>query len=382
MVNSAPQARHFGLDWLRIGAFALLILYHIGLYFSPTGWVVKGQHIYGALEWILSAVSPWRLMVLFAVSGYATAKMLGNSGTLWHFFSVRSRRLLIPLAFAVIVIIPPQRWIRLVTTSDYALGFTTFWRQDYFSFSTVNGIGLPHWEHLWFVAYLWAYTSMLVIALSVMPGWRLHAARLSLWLAGSARLIIVPTALMIIGRMILLETGMIAHGMFDDWIGDIHYLPAFLFGFMLAGNPVLWTAVDLNHRLAIGLSVTSYLASATMKWVYPTGAFQPYGLFALESLSETVMAWAMVPVCFHFANRYLNHDHRWRATVAEAIFPFYIVHQTIIVVVGWILLGYPLPGLIEFLILIVVTTTLGAATYLVGRRVDWFRPAIGLAPRR
>lgn len=33
--------RQYGLDWLRIGAFALLILYHIGMFLVPWGWHVK-----------------------------------------------------------------------------------------------------------------------------------------------------------------------------------------------------------------------------------------------------------------------------------------------------------------------------------------------------
>ena len=38
---AAPAGRHYGMDWLRIGAFALLILYHIGMYFVPWDWHVK-----------------------------------------------------------------------------------------------------------------------------------------------------------------------------------------------------------------------------------------------------------------------------------------------------------------------------------------------------
>ena len=40
------NGRHFGLDWLRIGAFGLLILYHVGMVFAPWDWVVKSAVTY------------------------------------------------------------------------------------------------------------------------------------------------------------------------------------------------------------------------------------------------------------------------------------------------------------------------------------------------
>ena len=53
--------RHLGMDWLRIGAFGLLILYHIGMYFVPWGWHVK---IAAPLDWVaipMLATNSWRL---------------------------------------------------------------------------------------------------------------------------------------------------------------------------------------------------------------------------------------------------------------------------------------------------------------------------------
>src|SRR3546814_1676712 len=61
--------RHYGMDWLRIGAFALLIFYHIGMYFVPWGWHVKTPH---PMDWVqipMMATNRWRLPLLFLVSG-------------------------------------------------------------------------------------------------------------------------------------------------------------------------------------------------------------------------------------------------------------------------------------------------------------------------
>src|SRR3546814_11150530 len=83
------------------------------------------------------------------------------------FRSLRSlaARLLIPLAFGMIVVIPVQPWIELVTQHGYAGTFLHFWAHDYFRFGTLEGIVLPTWQHLWFVVYLFVYTLLAVLLL-------------------------------------------------------------------------------------------------------------------------------------------------------------------------------------------------------------------------
>ncbi len=57
------------------------------------------------------------------------------------FLRQRSLRLLVPLAFGVAVIVPPQSWVELVTQHGYRAGFATFWTHDYFRFRRLGGIG-------------------------------------------------------------------------------------------------------------------------------------------------------------------------------------------------------------------------------------------------
>ena len=130
--------RHHGMDWLRIGAFGLLILYHIGMYFVPWGWHVKTAE---PLDWVqlpMLATNSWRLALLFLVSGYASAALFAKLGGSGAFARSRSARLLIPLVFGLIVVIPVQPWIELVTQHGYAHGFAHFWLYDYFRFGTLE----------------------------------------------------------------------------------------------------------------------------------------------------------------------------------------------------------------------------------------------------
>ena len=72
------MARHYGLDWLRIGAFALLILYHVALVYVPWQFHVKTA---APVDWIaipMMAINAWRLILLFVVSGYASRALIAK----------------------------------------------------------------------------------------------------------------------------------------------------------------------------------------------------------------------------------------------------------------------------------------------------------------
>ncbi|MBO9716344.1 MAG: acyltransferase family protein, partial [Pseudoxanthomonas sp.] len=139
------------MDWLRIGAFGLLILYHVGMVFVPWGYHVKTEH---PLPWVavpMLATNAWRMALLFAVSGFATAMLLARQdGRIGRFLAGRMPRLLLPLVFGMVVIVPPQAWVQLVTQHGYAKGYLTFWLGDYFTAGEIHGIIVPTWNHLWF----------------------------------------------------------------------------------------------------------------------------------------------------------------------------------------------------------------------------------------
>lgn len=370
--TAAPIPRHYGLDWLRIGAFGLLILFHVGLYFAPGHWIVKSPRLYDWTLWPLAAIVPWRLSVLFAVSGYATAAMIQRSPGLGAFLAERSKRLLIPLIFGMLVIVPPQDWVRLeVGGIDHRFGW--FLAHDAFSFTSTVGIFMPGWEHLWFLPYLWIYTALLVLALALNPHWPQRAATAATWLAAGNRLVWVPAATMALGMALLGRTHL--SGLSDS----ADYVPAFLIGFGYAHFPVLRAACRRHFRAAAGLS----LVSLVILW-----GQMALGLAAPGPLEEgiglaaaSLMSWTMVLVSFALADRFLDRDHKWRRPLAAAVFPAYIVHQTAIVLTGWHLrqagiIGWP-----------ALATQAGAviaaclAAWLLARHVPLFGTLLGM-PRK
>ena len=118
--------------------------------------------------------APWRLSLLFLISGAATSFMLQHDGASAGLLGSRSKRLLWPLLFGMAVIVPPQSYFEVVQQHGYTGSFIDFMRlyaSGYGGFCKSQGhcLILPTWNHLWFVAYLFVYTAALWLLLRAWP---------------------------------------------------------------------------------------------------------------------------------------------------------------------------------------------------------------------
>jgi len=372
--------RHYGMDWLRIGAFGLLILYHIGMVFVPWGFQLKTQHLLIWTEIPMFLTSPWRLTLLFVVSGYASRKLFAKSDGPVAFRKSRTTRLLWPLLFGMAVIVPPQTWVELTTQHGYAHGFAYFIAHDYFRFGTLDGIVMPTWNHLWFVAYLWVYSAGLSLALMI-PGAGRAQEMFDRLFAGWRALVIPALYFVLLEAVLFSHHTEDSHDFFFDGVAHLRYIPAFLFGFGLAGSRAVMAGLARHWKPAAALAVGSYATIAALLVIYPDFSFPTHDVTTLYRYARHLETWTAIAALIGIAEVYWNHDSRWRAMLAEATFPFYIIHQTMIVVVGYWLVKAGTSAGLQFPVLVVATVASCWAFYLGGREVNWLRPLIGLRRR-
>ena len=191
------SSRLYFLDWVRILAFLVLILYHVGMYYVSWDWHVKSPYASDAIEPFMMLSSPWRLSLLFLVSGVAASFMLAKVGAA-SFMRQRSVRLLVPLVFGMFVIVPPQAYFEVVEKVAYLGSYGEFMRLYVTGFGDfcrgTDCLDMPTWNHLWFVAYLWVYTLVLgVIMLALGPRFNALAGKVAASLTGW-KLIVLPVA--------------------------------------------------------------------------------------------------------------------------------------------------------------------------------------------
>lgn len=366
--------RQFGLDWLRIAAFAILIFYHIGMFFVPWDWHVKTAQPVEWVQWPMMAVNPWRLSLLFLISGVVSRSLMAKLVKPGAFAGSRSWRLLVPLVAGMAIFVMPQPWIELRDRGAYSDGLLHFWLNDYAEFGTSLGTPLPTWNHLWFVAYLWLYSMILAVA-ALLPEPRRRAVQDGFErLFSGWRLFVLPVVFLFAARAVLFPAFGETHALVDDPYAHAVYGLAFFFGVGLARSRSAWTLITRNWKRWLGLAA---LGCAFVFYISAVGTDS--GPAALARVAgRAVLAWAAILGLLGMAQLHLHRDSGVRRYLTEAIFPYYIAHQTIIIVVGHYLKGASIGPTAEFAVILLATVVGCALTYEVGRRIHWLRPLLGL----
>ncbi len=368
----APERRH-DLDALRVGAFGLLILYHLGMFYVPWGWHVKSAHIVPALEPVMGSVNPWRLTLLFVISGAATRFMAAKTATRTLAAS-RSQRLLIPLLFGMLVIVAPQSWAEVVEKHGYEGGFFQFWLTRYLAFDQSFGIILPTYNHLWFVAYLWVYTLAAIAARPLAP----VADRWAKILLAGPGLFLTPILVFGLIRATAFPVYGESHIIFNDVYGHLHYAAAFVIGLVLARRDEAWSRL-LRHRYALLIAALVNLAVAhALNDLYE----EKPGLagFAFAFLRQAY-AWIAICALFGLARRWITRGSPLLSRLSEAVFPAYIIHQTTIVLAGHLMKPLGLTLWAEAAILLLLTALSCGLAYAVALTVPGARMLLGVKPK-
>ncbi|MCE3604455.1 acyltransferase family protein [Massilia sp. P8910] len=383
-MTSSPTRLWF-LDWVRILAFFVLILYHVGMYYVTWDWHVKSPFASHAIEPLMLLSSPWRLGLLFLVSGVASSLMLAKSGA-GRFLRQRNARLLLPLIFGMLVIVPPQAYFEVVEKVAYQGGYGDFMQLylgRYHGFCRgTDCLIMPTWNHLWFVAYLWVYTLLLgALVMALGPRFDRLAARIGALLTGW-KIIVLPVAVLAIARMALLSRFPTTHALVDDWFNHATYLFLFLLGAMLARTPQFWPRLEALRWHGLGTAAAGW-AALTIYYAFPddlVSAQVQIPLMHAQRIVYCLFAWNAIVAVLGFAHRHLNRDSANRRYLAQAVFPVYIVHQTLIVVMAHAIKPAMLAPPVEGLVLIVLTVCLSFAVADIVRRSRVLGPLFGIHP--
>jgi glucans biosynthesis protein C len=369
--------RQYYLDWLRIIAFALLIPYHVGMYYVSWDWHIKSPQLLTALEPWMRMLSPWRMDLLFAVSGAATAHMLVSRTADGSWLRQRAQRLLWPLLFGVLVIVPPQSYLEVVQRHDYSgsyFNFMSLYLTGYAGFCRAPGqcLILPTWNHLWYLPYLFVYTVVFWLIARWNSNWLENLAAASTRWLGPVGLIVWPLIFLATTRLLLRGRFPITHALADDWFAHSQYFFMFMFGAVLARCPALAARADAVRWPTLLLALLAW----SLAVLSPTATTQAWGAIASPLLFST-QQWAAILAALGFAHRWLNVDARARCYLNDAVFPLYLLHQTLTILLAQAMLRWALPRLSEAALLTIATFALGFLGVELVRRAVWLRPWFG-----
>jgi glucans biosynthesis protein C len=406
VTEKLPPERRADVDLMRALLVFGLILFHSARIFDLLPFYIKNDRQSMTLMVFVGFVSQFGMPLFFVIAGIAAWHAL-NKRTPPEFARDRFRRLVIPLIFGIFVLVPPQHYYSSLTNPDFHESYWQFYpsffrvvlKLDFPEFVRADpAVGLFGPAHLWFLWYLFVY-SMLALPLFVY----LKRESGRRWLSRLASLCTKPGAIFLLALpVIVIETFVLLEEEPTGW-NRYAYLPFLICGFLFASDKRFEQAL-LKHRnvALIGgvLSVLGFFAITAVTYLAHIDPSRGYGWQnilwrLLKSCSSffwivAILGWAqrLRHLLSHRGSlKLVAHRSMMRPAISsyinEAVMPFYIIHQTVIVVIGFYIVKWNAGVTIKYLVVITATFLITLLLYdLIVRRANPIRFLFGMKPKR
>lgn len=365
--------RRYDLDWLRVLVFGLLIFYHVGMFFVPWGWHIKNNVIYEWLRWPMLFLNQWRLPILFVISGMGTYYALGKRST-GKFILERYLRLGIPLAVGMLLIVPPQVYFERLANGEFLGSYFEYYTSV--AFDGVYPEGNVSWHHLWFLPYLVLFSLVLSPLLVYL---RKHQTKFVFWL--KQKITSSYGLYLFIAPLYLLEVFVepffdVNHALVGDWFNISFSMFLFFYGFLLiCCGDTFWESLKKIKKKALVVGILAFTGQVLI-WLFLEDGLVVH---ITEAFLKVTNIWSWILVLFGYAAKYLNRPSIGLSYANRAVYPFYILHQTITVALAYYLMDLNQSFIVKSTILVVGTFGLSWAFYhFLIRPFPCIRPLFGV----
>jgi peptidoglycan/LPS O-acetylase OafA/YrhL len=382
-----PQSppRQAYLDWLRILAVLCVLFFHSAMpYVAEWSWHIKNKETSNMLLEFNDFTHRFRMPLLFFISGTVSYYMLQRrSGG--SFIGLRFRRLFIPLLMGMLIIVPPQIYMERLTQ-----GFKgNFWSFYPTVFTTgTYPKGNLSWHHLWFICYLLVYDIVFApVFVWLISGKGKALLQKANWMAKGTfiYLLIIPGVLVYTFMVMKFpETNMLV----NDYAFLLYWLFYVLAGFICIANPAFMDSLERNRRTSLTIAFIGTLLINYLRWnkLEPWHVYTDFklavGTYVFLAVSA-VVAWMWVFAIVGYGKKYLNRKSPVLPYLNEAVYPFYILHQTVIVILTYYLMQTPDGVGLKYFFTVIVTFVISMGIFhLFIRPFGVMRFLFGMKPRQ
>ena len=377
------HVRLYYLDWMRVFAMLSVFLFHSDRFFVFDDW-----HVVNATRSLASTIHTdffvqWMMPLFFVLSGasiyYALQRRSGG-----QFIKERLLRLMLPLVtLGWFVLGPPQIWLDRLTRGAFSGSFWQFYPTYFQGVDQFGGNFAWHGVHMWYLLYLF------VLSLLWLP-LMLPRKRTGVSLLASATPLFHRSWALLLPALPLAAMDLLVNALdmgfmrgTGGWtlFSYLFFLPV---GYLYFCTPKMQEAVRRFTWSALALAVATSALGLVMQYIWQPpvayGSWQYFGLILMRS----VRALCWVIAFLGLARRLLNFSNRFVRYANEAVLPFYILHQFVILMVGYYgVIRLDLPILPKYL-LVVILAFLGIMVpyELLIRRFNPLRVLFGMRPRR
>jgi glucans biosynthesis protein C len=367
--------RLYYLDWLRVLGILAVFVYHSTRFFNMEDWLVKNPTWYPWVEVWNRFATAWLMPLMFVVSGaslfYAVGKGEGGIKGAGTFVKDKVLRLLVPWLAFILTHQALQIYLQRSSHGQLSGSFFQYLPQYYTSNFDLYG------EHLWYLWVLFLFSILLYPLMRWLTGrGRAVLSKLGNWLA-------LPGAVYALALPAILLAVLIDYQSMDlknaGWI-FIVYLWLTLAGFLVVSHDRLQASIQRLRWLSLPIGLILVGCSIFLLTLEAGPAFGTWG-YALGWGVRALGSWCCVLAAMGFGMKYLNFSTPVLSYANEAVLPFYILHQTVLLSVGYFVVQWPIPDLFKWAIILLASLAIIMVIYeFLIRRFNVMRFLFGMKP--
>jgi glucan biosynthesis protein C len=371
-MNAKSIQRRHDLDWLRVLGILTVFVYHSGRFFNSEYWHVKNPTTYFAMDVWETILSNWMMPLIFAISGASVFYALGKGGP-GKFIKDKVLRLLVPLVMGIFTLDILQLYLERLTHGEFSGSFYQF---------------IPHYfqpgNFAWFGVHLWYLEMLFVFCLIFLPIflWLKRGSGQRL-LASMGEFLAVPGAAFLFALPTILFLNVASRDSFWGSLGwgggsILTHASFFLSGFLIVSHEGLQRNIQRMRWFSLALAL---VLMVTIFVLYMAFGEPPFGtpLYALFFSLYGLWAWSWVLAILGFGMLHLRFTTPALKYANEAVLPFYILHQPVLLGVGYFVVQWAIPDALKFVVIAACSFTIIMGSYeLIVRRINVLRFLFGM----
>jgi len=376
-VETKPIQRRYDLDWLRVLAFTGVFLYHCSRFFAASDWHIKNATTSPLVDTLKGIFDLWGMPLIFVISGASIFFAL-RPGSAMQFLRNRVFRLLIPLPFGILVLAPPQIYLDRLTHGKFQGNFLEFLPLYFRDWNIWGGNFAWSGVHLWYLENLFLSTLVLLPLFAVLKNQSGRRFTDALGRLSNRPGMIYLWVLPLVVLLILVDPFQVVRPMLSEDLTRLLIFPLFLvYGFLAYSGDQVRQAIIRQRRIALGLALILTLSAPIVSQFIQNDP--GILLIILGMFLASMLIWCSILTILGYGMCYLTAGTPLLIYANEAVLPFYILHQPVILLAGCYVIPLNLSILAKYMIIAPLAFGITLGLYEFGiRRVNLMRRLFGL----
>lgn len=363
-------SRILALDYLRVIAVVVLFFYHLGMIWVPDwGFHFKQETDWNGLQHIMMLGSPWRMGLLWFISGTSLYVMQRKWGA-GFLLTKRSNAILLPLLFGLLFIVPVQLFVEMTQKGAITSTFWQFAQHFYFgSNDYFTGFSAGVWHHidvnhLWFLRSLWRFTLILVILQYPISQLQKHYGTFNYkWLSV---LVVISLVIMNLDN--------------SDLNRDVYGFVCLLMGYLFGASEQFWNWLTQRIELVVISALCLIFTYETTYWLCQQEQSEEVLMQVARLAYNTSKVMSLLAI-LAIAHRAFTRPSAIVSQANKYVFPLYVVHQSVLIIVAFLVARLELASVYSLILTLVISMVICAIALLACKYSALIGTLLGKRPR-